>query len=42
MSQKKAIEHWKRSEYLLIKNRKKLNQIHNDKQLLSRCYQISK
>ncbi len=27
MSQKKAIDNWKRTEYLLIKNRKKQQQI---------------
>ncbi|MDJ0590992.1 MAG: hypothetical protein QNJ72_13500 [Pleurocapsa sp. MO_226.B13] len=34
MSQKKAIANWKRTEYLLIKNRKKRNQNQSERELL--------
>ncbi|MDJ0634818.1 MAG: hypothetical protein QNJ34_16635 [Xenococcaceae cyanobacterium MO_188.B29] len=40
MSQKKAIDNWKRTEYLLIKNRKKQHQSQRDRELLSRCYHL--
>lgn len=41
MSQKKVIDNWKRSEYLIIKKRQKLNQIQRERQLIAFCYQIS-
>lgn len=40
MSQKKAINNWKRAEYLLIKNRKKQQQIQRERELLFRCYHL--
>ena len=40
MSQKKEIDNWKRTEYLLIQNRKKQQQIQRKKELLSRCYYL--
>ena len=43
MSQKRTIDNWKRAEYLLIKNRKKQQQIKSQsiRELLSRCYYLS-